>query len=250
MSSDKHKLHALLAVEGDIKVRAEKILTEAKKTFKDKGAHFTETTRVYNPLNEDGYTEPDEHDPMVTTVDEKLAYVEEHLTRAFDVTLQKEKTNTMASADLIVDGQTIATAVPATVLLNFESKIKDIRSLYAAIPTLPPGTRWAEDKTRDGVFVAPDKKTYRKEKTTVPVVLYEATEKHPAQVQTVNKDIPVGTITTSVKNGCWTVARKSKALARIDALLEATKRARQSANAAVAVEDTIGKQLFEYISAD
>jgi hypothetical protein len=78
-------------------------------------------------------------------------------------------------------------------------------------------------------------------------VLYDATEEHPAQLETWSEDIPIGKFTETLWSGMLSPAEKSAKLGRIDKLLRAVKKARQRANAVDVVDVTIGKELFNYI---
>jgi hypothetical protein len=245
----KNKLHALLAVEGDVKSAADQIMKESVATFKNKENHFLSKHSTYVALEEDGRPLDPEAKEMVTTVDEKIDYTQKSIIRALDATVQKEATNTEAKADLVVDGDVLAEDVPATALLHLEGKLKAIRGVYQAIPTLPPGKLWEKDEAdRPGVFrmkpvVRP--KTQKKEWTEVVV---PATKEHPAQTKERTKDVVIGEWTEIVRAGLWTSAKKSHALGRIDNLLRATKKARQRANDIEVKKVKIGKSLFDYIN--
>ena len=151
----------------------------------------------------------------------------------------------------MVDGETIAENVPATALLGLETKLKELRRTYEAIPNLQPGVKWEAHLEKENIFVAanPEVKT-RTEKVMEPVVLYEATDKHPAQVKEASKDIVIGTFTIDRESGMISSARKSALLGRIDKLIRAVKKARMEANGEEVVEKiSIGKALHDFIHA-
>jgi len=239
--------HALLACEPEAKGKSEKIINEAVNTFVKKQSFFKSKHRVYKPRNEDGYQYPPEAQEMVTTVDKKLAYVQEHLIKTMDILWQKEHTNTIAKANLTI-GSVVLEGVPAPALLNLENRLKEVRKLYRAIPCVPAGQNWKRDPTNFRVYVADPIETVKTKKTTVPIVLYEATEHHPAMVDKVDEDVPVGTWTSTEREGSWTPADKSEKLARIDDLIEVVKTARQEANNVPVVKGNIGKVVFDYIN--
>lgn len=248
LSKRKNLLHALLAVEPDLKGRAEKITQETINTFKGKQTHFKSLTRTYEPTDEEGLKYPPEEKEMVDTVSEKLAYTEKFLIKTMDAVYQKEITNLEAKADLEVDGVVLAENVPATALLNLESRLKKIRDIYVAIPTLPPGKLWERDPDRNNVYMAKPIEKHKMEKVIQPLVLAPATEKHPAQVEKISKDVVVGVWTEIERNSSWSPAEKSEKLARIDNLIEAVKKARQAANTTTVVDAKIGKTIFDYIN--
>ena len=242
------KLHALLAVEPDKKGVAEKILTETIATFSKKMDHFYGQLRHYETQNEEDEMFADEKKEMVTTVKDKVEYTESSLTDLVDLLYQKEDANLSAKADLDVDGLTLAKDIPATVLLNLESRLKVIRQMYMEIPTLSPDEEWEFDSSTN-TYKSKPKVTYITKKVQEALVLYPATDKHPAQVKEITKDIRQGTWTTTKWSGAITPVQKSELLARVDKLVQAVKVARVKANdQEVDTSKRIGKKLFDYIN--
>lgn len=243
------KLHEVLAVESDLKEVSKKVSEEAKKTFSGKPQHFLGAIRSVQMFDENAPVEADQHQAMVTTVHDKLDYLREHVSKFLDVVLQKESTNQVARADIIVDDQTIASDVPATYLLGLESKLADLRHVYDQIPTLQPGVEWELDASRgEGVYRSkyPEEKV-KTAKTVRHKVLYEATKEHPAQIEKWTEDEKVGKITINTWSSMLTPAEKSKLLGRIDKLIRAVKKARQRANGETVLKAEIGSSLFGYI---
>jgi len=143
------KLHELLAVEGDLEGTYKKTLQESQTQFeKHPERYFGQHQRI-EMFEEGAPKEADVHKEMDDTVMAKVEYTTGHIIRYLDAVLQKEQTNQTASADIVVDGTTIATNVPATFLLGLETKLKNIRQqLYETIPTLQPGIAWELDETQ------------------------------------------------------------------------------------------------------
>ena len=244
MAIKKDKFHALLAVEGDVKATADRAIRQAEMIFTRKQDVFIGTKRTYETLI-DGGTELDpEGKELTTTVTKVLDALIQPVKRSIDVAYQKELGNTKASADLIIDDEVLASDVPATALLNLETKLKALRALYGHIPTLQDGVAWAV--RTDGVYENKGVKT-RTEKQLDSKILYNATEHHPAQIEKISKDVPVGKWTTVVEAGLLSSAEKTRLLERIDALLIATKKARMRANDTDYEKVTIGKKIFDYI---
>lgn len=246
------KLHEVLAVEGGLQTAAKKINEETVRTFGKRDEHFVATTRSVEHFGEeDQKLNTTETKEMVTTVFDKLIYNAGPNVRALDAYLQKEATNQKAVADIVVGDQTIATNVPATVLLGLETKLSELRQVYDAIPTLAPGPTWEQDleaRSAGGVYraKAPDV-TFRTRKTVRPIVMAPATEHHPAQVQAISEDVPVARIVVSHKASMLTSAQKSDLLERLDRLLRAVKRARMRANNTEVEKRQIGKALFDFL---
>lgn len=244
------KLHELLAVEGDLQGTAKKLIAEGIKTF-GKPEHFIGQHRRLEMFDQSLQDQvvADEFKEMVTTVPAKLDYLSDGLGRYYDALLQKEMTNQLATADLVVDGTTIATAVPATFLLGMESRLKEFRAVIEAAPTLAPGIAWEKDETLGkGVYRAKnDDEKLKTAKTFMHKVLYEATDKHPAQIEKWEEQAPVGKYITKTTSGMFSPADKSAVLGRLDKLIQAVKKARMKANMVDAVDATIGNKLFDFI---
>lgn len=246
------KLHEILAVEADLQGTAEKVRTECVNTFTKKANLFNGGNRVLKMFSEDRKNEEDGgrvDQPLNTTVDDKISYIIDSQIKYFDCLAQKESTNQVAKADLVLDGVVVAKDLPATLLLGLESRLKTIRGVFEAVPTLDPSVHWDEAPEHGkGIWKSSEPEvTRREEKVTKPVVLYPATDKHPAQVKESVENQTVGLYYTMKFSGMITSAKKSDYLARIDTLIQAVKQARQRANSTEVVKTTIGKQLFDYI---
>lgn len=249
--SKKAVLHELLAIEGDLDGAHKKILDETRSTFTKKSEHFIGQHRKLEMFAEDGIAYPEESKKMDSTVQQKLDYMMKTEIRYFDAILQKETTNQVAKAHLIIDGVTIAENLPATWLLGMETRLKHLRTAYEAIPTLQPGIDWVLDPTQ-GANIYKTKLPVEKLKTETvvePVVLYAATKEHPAQVKEASKTLTVGKYSQTTWSGMISPAEKSALLGRIDKLIRATKQARQRANTTEVTVRTIGAALFDYINA-
>jgi len=249
------KLHQVLAVEQDRKNKAIKIMGETTKTFQNKDAHFDGLMKVYLPLVEGGETIPPEQKGIVTTVQEKLEYTQGAIIQAINTLLSKEETNCSGAAktDLIVlndSGDEVNLGeFSATSLLALEGFMTKIRETYRTVPTLDPAKTWERDTTQDrSVFITPNPTTkYRTEKQETPLVLYEATTEHPAQVKMVTKDERIGSYETTYYSGKIRPAGLSRMLGRIDRIIDAVKRARAKANEAEVVQVNVAGQVFDFI---
>jgi hypothetical protein len=186
---------------------------------------------------------------MVDRVREKIKYTTQSWTKYLDSVFQKESANQKAVADLALDdGTVIQKAVPATVLLGLESKLKEIRGMYESVPTLAPGENWEKDpKTGEWKAVSERLRTIKEQ---TPVVMVQPTQFHPAQVQMVTKDVRTGRIVTTKQSSLFTPAEKSAVLGRVDDLIRAVKRARMRANNVEVDPGAIGDKLFNYIHKD
>ena len=243
------KLHELLAVEGDLSNTADKVIAEAVNTFTKKNEHFMGQVRSVVMFDDSRSGEnATEEKALVTTVQKKLDYVSGMVSKYWDAILRKEQTNQKATADLIFDGEVVYAALPATFLLGMESRLKKLRVIYEAIPTLNPNAVWELDTAAgEGIYRSPTTANMRTEKTVKHKILYEATKEHPAQIEKWNEDVPIGRIESTVVSGMFTPAEKSRVIGRIDQLIRAVKQARQRANDTKVENTEIGAKLFELI---
>jgi hypothetical protein len=106
---------------------------------------------------------------------------------------------------------------------------------------------WTEDTTAEYTFVSAPAVNFRGEKTMKHKVLYDATDKHPAQIEKWTEDIPVAKIETVHRSTMLTPLAKSKMLGRVDKLIAAVKAARQRANTVEVEKREIAKSMFDYM---
>jgi hypothetical protein len=246
------QLHEVLAVEGDLSTVATKMIQEAIITFTKKPETYrgqTRTLTMFESSREgEGVTE---YKTVADTVPAKLLYVSKAVESHWNVVAEKEEANQRAIADLVVEGKVLATALPATYLLGLETRMKSIRELIEATPTLDPSLTWTRDETAGvDIFRAQDKVAMRTEKTVKHKILVEPTDKHPAQVEKWNEDVPVGRIETVNYSGMISPARKAVLLSRVDAIIRGTKKARQRANTVEVKNADVASAIFGYILAD
>lgn len=245
----KSVLHELLAVEGDLDGAHKKILEETRVTFTKKADRFLGMHRRFEMFTEDGISYPEDYKAIDTTIQAKLDHMKKTEVRYFDAMLQKEATNQTAVADLVIDGVTIGTNLPATFLLGMETRTKHLKAVYESIPTLQPGIDWEKDEAQGKNIYKTAKpvETLKTQTIVEPVVLYEATKEHPAQVKEVSKTNNIGKYVQTTWSGMITPAEKSALLGKIDKLIRAFKQARQRANTTEVISRSIGAELFAFI---
>ncbi len=249
MSKGKSELHQILAVEGDLQGKSQKIIEETVKTFNEKPNLFYGFVKRYEPYEEDGQPFPEESKEIDDTVPSKLNYAIKSFIKYLDCIATKEATNAVATAPLIINGQTIHEALPATLLLALENKMRGIRPVLEALPTLTKGIEWVEAPDR-GNNIYMTAKTEKKQRTVKEPkfrVLYEATKEHPAQIEKWMETVAVGEFVSTHWSGNITSAEKARILERFDEVLRAVKKARMKANSTEIVKVNIGNQLFDYI---
>ena len=246
------KLHELLAVEKELEDAARKILRECGITFSKKEHLFKGRMRQTQIFDADIPAPADIVEVVTETVGGKIRYVAPYIERTIDASLQKELTNQSATGTIEIDGRTFSD-LPATFLLGLEKRLVMLRDTLNYMPTLPPGRDYVQDETSERREIYKSKfplETYKTAKSFKPVVLYEATKEHPAQVEKVPVTSNIGMFTDVEMHGSITPAEKSAILGRIDKLIRATKKARSRANMEKVSKKTIGKELLTYLFED
>lgn len=238
------ELHQLLAIEPDLKARAQSELARLQDRFSDTGNYLGQT-RVYSPLDDGGDALPAERKELPGRVPTELDDLMTVYGEWINAAMSKEITNTRTSADVEVDGHTVLANMPAPALLNLESKLAELKSALKAIPVNDIAERWAYDETLE-CFVSDVKTSYRTRKIKKTQVAYEATKEHPAQILAYDEDVREGTWETTLYSGMVTPVQKRDMLERLDKLIRAVKSARQRANSAQ-VSDFEGRALLKYI---
>jgi len=247
------KIHELLAVEDDLKIRGKKVLAETKKLFETGEALFVGQVKTYQTLDEEkGDKFPAEVKPLSAEVKDVLGTLQKEYGRYLDLVLSKETSNSLpgASADVILNGGTVLfQGMTVTALLNLESRLEDLRSVYAAIPTNSITDEWTKDADND-IFKTAPSITYRTKKVKERIVLADATDRHPAQVNLIDVDVRDGIWTTVKTSGMLSPKDKADRMERLNELLAAVKQARQRGNDIQAVDLKLSEKIFKYIDGE
>lgn len=248
------KLHELLAVEKTRVGAVNKLFAETHTKF-GKFEFFQgqeKTLKMIEDNAQNAAIEAAAHEVrrMPTTVQETLEYVFEAWVKAEDVIFQKNLSNQYANSDLYFAGEVLVPHVPVDELMGLEVRLESIRKIMETMPTLAASVKWEPDTQsgRKGAWVASEPEiTTKTEKITTPVVLYAATDKHPAQVKEVSADKTVGTFKLLKTCGAATSAQKAAVMATLDELIMEVKQARMRANSVAAANSKIGEKIASLI---
>ena len=209
--------------------------------------------KVFTPLQdpEESGTltvhEPNSFKPVALTVPDSLKEAMTHAIPALDIVATKDKTNQSANADVLIDGSPLLTGVPVSHLLWLEKYLTEWRKFISVLPVLNPTKKWNPGDS--GIYVSDPEETGSFTKEIVPLVLHPGTDKHPPQVQAIEKRIQVGHYTTTSLSGAIKESRKRELLERSDTLINAVKDAIARANQTAATEVTEGETLFGFLFA-
>jgi len=246
------KLHENVAVADDMRGLFDKLTAETKTTFTDRKDHFVGLQKSYESAVADDFKRDPEVKQLVTTVSQKMKYFEDQIVKIFDANFQREATNCIAKADIIVtedDGsQTLmAETVPVTFLLQLEKQFTNLRNaVYNNIPTLDPTKVWSWDGAA-GFYVNKDPISRVTRKILKVIEKVKQDDKHAGQAEIISTDETCGYYNQVNQSGMTTPVKKSQLLAQIDKLLHAIKTARARANETEVVTKKIGQDLFNYL---
>jgi hypothetical protein len=239
------KLNQIIAVEKTVKTNTENAFTKTLR-IAEKADLFAGLTKVYEPLVEDDVVLPGEKKLVQARVGDLLNDVQDLLVRQFDLTATKDTANGSAAADIVVNGQVIATMVPVTTLLWIEKKLVDVKTFISRLPILDPAESWTYN-TGTGYWQSSPLETMRQIKKPVFLTVAAATDKHQAQVVRETEDVFTGKWTTTKLSGAIPVTRRDALLAQVNELAEAVKRAREEANSMTVTDVNIGANILSYL---
>jgi hypothetical protein len=241
----KPRLNQVVAVVSGKKAQAAEALTGVYHLFQ-KATLFEGLDRRFTPRNDSGENKPAERKKPQHTVKELYAKVEPALAELFDGVATQDWGNTQARADVVVDGKVLLSAAPVTFLLFLDKQLQDIRSFVEKLPLRDAAEDWAF-QPESGYFATPLSGRLVTAKVQEPLVLYPATEQHPAQTQLITKDVVTGQWDERKFSGAATRADQEALLGRIRKLQEAVKLARETANSAEVDKQRVGSPILDYV---
>lgn len=240
------KLNQVIAIEKGIKSRSHSEISELYKLIQ-KPQLFNGGVRSYQKKDENGEDLPQERQHVQFKSDDVLATVRRAVTDLMNVTLQKDEANMHATADVKIDDVVIMSNVPVTTLLFLEKQVTDLKTFVGNLPVLDSAENWNKDEG-SGLYKAEPRQTQRTKKEQRPIVLYDATDKHPAQTQLITEDVTVGHWHTVLHSGAVPFPKKQEMQERLEKLILAIKQAREEAND-IEVSDRrpLGQAIFDYL---
>lgn len=244
-------LNQIIAVRTAVKNDTEQALTKNYHLLQNKTL-LNGLSRSYKPIKDEDFTYPSENTGVQVTTFKVLENISHDLTRLFDITAAMDWTNQTARADVVImtgdQPFVLLPDVPVTYLMFLEKALVNLETLVRKLPTLDPAETWTYDPASDVHRSAPVG-TVKTKKVRRNHVLAQATDRHPAQVESYTEDEPVGTWTTVKFSGALPAQQVNKMLARIKTLAEAVKFAREQANLTDILDPKPGARVFQYLFA-
>lgn len=227
------KLHEILAAEKTVNAAWNEVEKDTNAKL-GKSHFFMGETKTLNmledtPANSAAEEAAKSHRKLPTNVLKTFEYALGLYAAMENLQLQKNLTNASARGTVFLHGMELFKDLPVDQLLGLESRVARIRTLIDLIPTLDAGIKWTFDAT-SGDWLADGEVTTKTETVLEPVILYPATDKHPAQVKEASKVSVVGKFTTTRRSGAATTLQKATLIQLADSLLIEIKKARMRAN--------------------
>lgn len=243
------QLNQILAIDTGVRQRNYAEIGEIYKRLQ-KGELVQGHTRVYSPKDEAGDQLPSETKLVQVRVHESLDAVRELTSRMWDVAATKEWANQKACADVVLDdGTVVLPKVPVTYLLYLEKQLSDIHAMFAILPLLDPQYTWKFDEGSNAWRSEPQQRT-RTEKVPKAFVKYDATDKHPAQVEMWMEDQIIGFWEATQFSGAMPARERVKLVQRVESLQRAVKMAREKANNMDVEDPKPSGLLLDYLFGD
>ena len=241
------KLNAVIAIEQGTKRKGNEAKSEAYK-IAQKPSLFNGFVKKYRTKFEGGESFPDESQKVQVRATELVSGLAKVMNTLFNVEATKDYANTVAKADVVVEGKVLVSGAPTTFLLYLQKELTDLDTFISALPVLPDDDTWQYDATGN-LHKTEVTQTIRTKKVQKPLVLYPATDKHPAQTQLITEDETVGFWETIKQSGAMTIDEKKELQRRLQQLSDAVKSAREQANMTEAVDNKAGDALVRFLFA-
>lgn len=241
------KLNQVIAVERGIKKRVDEEITTLYQ-LGQKGDPFIGFTKTYRPKADGGDVLPPESKIVQQNTREVLKAVAKSLTELFDVTAEKDFANCGTKGTVVVDGVELVKDAPVPYLLFLDKYLVHVRTIIKKLPVLSADEHWTHDPSTS-LYKSDTTQTMRTQKIKDVIVAVPPTDKHPAQVVTMDKDVQVGTWETTQLSGAMPVSMKDSLLERVEKLLRAVTYAREHANNIEAEKKEAGASVFHWLFA-
>lgn len=239
------KLSQVVAVESRARSQGFQVLSDAHREV-TKPPLLSGISREYRPKDQEGDKLPGEMTRVQVRAEDVVKRVNDELVRMLDVVATKEAGNTVAKADLVVDNVVLVPNLPVTYLLWLKKELVSVHTFIQKLPTLDPADDWTYDQ---GVWKTAPVETTRTKKVPTAFVKAPATDKHPAQVDTLFEDVIVGYWKTVKFSGAMPADRVAQLLERVEKLQRAVAYAIQQANSVEVDNVEVGKKVFDYLLA-
>ena len=239
------KLNQAIAIANGEKSKSASVMTGLYHKLQ-KADLFEGFTKRYKPLDEDSKeTLPEESKVVQMNVRDAIKEGSAAVEQLINIIGTIDVGNTAATADVVVDGKTLLTKVPATNLIFLEKQLVDLKTFVDKFPTLDASENW--ENVDEVTFKTAGRSTNRTMKQPFSFTKAVATDRHPEQAEILYRDEVVGKFETVRFSGACTKSDKNEFLERIEKLSKAVKLAREEANSVEVSKSDFGTKVSKYI---
>ncbi len=238
-------LHQVLKQEALARAEFEREAARLERALKASET-FSGLLHTYEPLEEGGLTEHPKQKIVQQTTSGLFTEVKEALGIILNIEATKETGNLHAHADLLIEGNVVATQVPATLLLYLVKRFTMLHEFVALAPELDPTRAWVYNEEL-GHFVSEPTFRDKTEKTMKAEVIVPPTDHFPAQVKEYSKDRKIGQWTERTYSGAMRRKDKLELLSRIKTVMTACQMALEQANRVPVQRQRLAEPLLKFI---
>lgn len=244
------KLHQVVALIKGRQATAGTAISDRYKLLQRENL-YAGMSKVYQKKDDEGVQFPPQSVTVQRQVKDDLDAIAGDFIGMMDLIATKDWANTdpRARGTVRIGTHVLVADAPVPWLLSLLKQLEGpngIRTIFTKLPTLDPALVWHRDEANNGYRTDPVV-TVREEKITVPLVLYPATDKHPAQTKETQKVHIPGHWETTTYSGAIMPSEKEMYIRRIDQLIEAIKVAVEEANQVEAEDRKVTSPLVDYI---
>lgn len=206
--------------------------------------------KTYEHLDADNPEElPREEKQVQLTAAEAVEQTRRSDTEWWDIAATREWGNTLAVADVVLDGETLLVGVPVGTLIFLEKRLGEWRTFIDKLPILDPAEVWNVEDAVRGTWRSRQTEVNRTKKRYRSLTTIEPTDKHPGQAHVYTDDEIVGKYTLTKFSGGIHPTRKSELLDRVEALVRAVREAREQANMTEVETQSVADPILGYLLA-
>lgn len=245
MALGKIKLCQIVALNQPKKANVESLMTSYYQMTQKKGL-FNGKERTYKPEDDDDEKFPDESVKVQVKALDVLDEYKLPWKEMFDVVLTNDYGNSLAKADVVIDGAIVLKQVPIQTLLWMCKQLDHWTAILKELPTLPLSNNWTLD-TSNNLWKSELVKTHKTKKVQEGIIIAPATDKHAAQAQLITVDKTVGYWSTIEITSAIPSTKVEELLRRVEKFKEGVLKAKEEANTLVIDQQEGGQAILDFI---
>lgn len=215
-----------------------------------KADSFAGHTKKFKPTKLDSNNQPIDPQPdqqkvvqckVATLLSDLVSVLSGH----FDAAATRDIGNTLAKANVVINGTTVMKDVPVPYLLFLESELTNLHTQAQNIPTLSLDKSWTFDQ-QSGFWKSETVVTNREKKEPQIIKVFEPTEHQEGKFAAVEQSVVTGQWEHVDLSGAIPQTEKQAIIDRIRTVREAVVSAREEANATKIPVQSFASNILNY----